>query len=154
MNYTNDDYMTYDTDLHMYILTSDAVAEKDGVDLYKYFENSDNPDVDIHNFLSRVSQKVYNYIYSYNLNNIDQKRYMLSLPKYRAFIQTALLAEVYSTCKNLTDPSIFYKTLSSTYQTLPVSDYVNMVLAGNGLLYNGYYTGLPEDYLDNLGITY
>lgn len=166
-NYFDDEYLTYDLDLHQYILTQYAIETDMGINMGDLFSESEDPDIEIKSFLRRASIELYAYIYKFNIMRKDVKEYVISLPQYREAIKLALEEFVYTIIKNGTDPNMFYKTNDVSYVvaekqrnwtkfTHPVTDSVQLILDSTGLSYSGKYSeaSYPHDFRSLKGIVY
>lgn len=165
-NYINTEYMTYDLQHHRYVLTPQALMDNRGINLYDYFTESDNPEIDVEIFLKRLSLELYSFIYKFNNRTRDLKEYILSLPEHRDGIQESLEEFVYAIIKNGTDPNLYFKKddlntpLHVAYRgivkTQYVPDSVRMILDAYQLTYAGNYLPgtYPHNYKEMKGIEY
>lgn len=157
-NYINTEYMQYDLQHHRYVLTPQALMDNRGINLYDYFSESDNPEIDVDIFLKRCSLELYSFIYKFNIKTKEVKEYILSLPVNRIGIQESLEEFVYAIIKNGTDPNLYFKkddlntplhvAFRGIVKTQYVPDSVRMILDSYELTYSGKY--LPGTYPHNL----
>lgn len=149
----NTRYMVYNLDKHRYILTQDAIAENYNFNLRDILDTDGtiSPDAMPNNYLDRVSMILYMYIYSW-AQDPDATEYVLSLPKYRDTIQSALLELTYGFIMNNTDPSIYFT--GDTLKTIEVNPAVQTILMNGGVLFRGQYFNLPYNYQDLKGVEY
>lgn len=93
----NDNYMTYNYDAHMYVLTEKAILDFLGENLHEITNFSP---VTLNAFLLRNSRTVFNYIYESSQAS-DYIEYILAMDvEQRERIQTMLLAQVEYTLFN------------------------------------------------------
>jgi hypothetical protein len=88
--------MTYDFDEHKYVLNLDYVRTKTGVDLVLRMNSPYIVDktTAANSFLRTVSEQIYAYVYSYNLDNDYQEYLMAKSPLAREALRSAMLAQI------------------------------------------------------------
>lgn len=88
----SDDYLFYDERTKHYILTEKALIEKIGVNLRERMGQSAlvNPEVAIKSFCRTVSDMIYQFIHSHNVNNARQDYLIACVPDLRHIIQQAM----------------------------------------------------------------
>lgn len=150
-NFTNDENMKYDINLHRYVITDEAVASRYGISILDTVDSTSSTDTDqlSARLLSRVAMIIYTYIYRHAAVH-DETEYVLSLPRYRQFIEDAELELCYAMLINNTDPSIFYGDVN--IDVLCPSSYA--ILASGGLLFRGRYVFLPDKWYNSRGVDY
>ena len=88
----SDEYMTFDEATNRYILTPKYVLDKIGVDLEGSLNerNAINPQIMAQRFLTEVSDDIYEYIHSHNVNTAKQDYLIANIPSLRPIIQKAM----------------------------------------------------------------
>lgn len=150
MNYTNDEKMTYDLDMHRYVLNEDYVNRYFNVNLTDILINKTdvNPDAVSKIFLRRVSNVFYNYVYS-SAPSPSKLEYVLSLPDYRDGILEAQLEIAYSFIINNRDNTILLEDLDKK----PLPSGVENICMNRGL-FNRHFIRLNPNYKDKRGVDY
>lgn len=148
MNYSNDDFMTYDINSHRYVPTAEGFNQVYGINLFDELSSNTNSSAFVHGFLYRASLILYNYIYEYAQNK-DEREYTLSLQKNRQCIKEALYELIYFWLINKYDPTIM--TNEKWENLVPYS--VKHILEVNGLLCTSVIN-IDEELLSRKGIDY
>ena len=88
--------MVYDFEEHKYILKLDYVTQKTGVDLVLKMNSPYIVDktTAANSFLRNISEEIYAYVFSYNLDNDYQEYLMAKSPLAREALRTAFLAQL------------------------------------------------------------
>lgn len=152
VNYTNDEYMTYDLSKHRYILSIDGYEKLTGEGFATDHGLTSEQATMI---IKRASNIVYEYIYLWAKNR-RRTEYEISLPKYREYIQEALVEMVSGLLANKTDVALFFNQRSSqNYRnTDTVTPQVKMILMNCGILTRAELPRLEEGYDKNRGVDY
>lgn len=93
MNYPySDEYMIFDEDSKRYVLTSKYVFEVLGVDLEGALAERQavNASVMANQFLTEVSDDIYNFIHLHSANNARQDYLIATIPSLRNIIKKAM----------------------------------------------------------------
>lgn len=99
----NQEDMLYDNELHMYIMTLDYVKKRTGVDLTLMVNSPYVVDktTAAQNIMKEISEQLYLYAYSYNINYKDYIEYLMAKsPKAREYIREAILKQLSYTIRN------------------------------------------------------
>lgn len=91
------DDMYYDYDEHMYVLNSEYVMNKTGVNLILLVNSPyiTDPNVAVKNLLTDISSQLYQFVYSYNPTYNSYQEYLMAKSKLaREFIRSALLKQI------------------------------------------------------------
>ncbi len=96
----SDETMTYDRDMHQYVLTIGYVKEKLGIDLPSRLNTapSDDPQMVAQYRLEEVSNEIYSYIYAHSNNNAVQEYFACKLESTRVVIRKAMLEQLAYEC--------------------------------------------------------
>lgn len=108
MIYTNnypisEEDMIYDKEAHMYIMTLDYVRKRTGVDLTLMVNSPYVVDktTAANNIMREISEQIYLYAYSYNINYKDYIEYLMAKsPVAREYIREAILKQLSYTIRN------------------------------------------------------
>lgn len=108
MIYTNnyplsEEDMIYDKELHMYVMTLDYVRKRTGIDLTLMVNSPYVVDktTAAQNIMRELSDQMYLYAYSYNINYKDYVEYLMAKsPMARENIREALLKQLSYTIRN------------------------------------------------------
>lgn len=92
----SDEVLKYNYDAHRYILTADGVKKRIGVDLNVVVKSAFIPDktTAVNQFLDDVSDEIYAYVYSYNIDNNYQEYLMAKSPQARENLEQAMLRQI------------------------------------------------------------
>ena len=96
----DDETMTYDMDLHQYVLTLGYVKAKLGIDLPARMNTaqSDDPQATAQYQLEQISNEIYSYIYAHNTFMLAQEYYANKLESSRVVIRKAMLEQLSYEC--------------------------------------------------------
>lgn len=88
----NDEYMIFDEITRRYVLTEKCITDSLGIDIVGRINgrNAINQQVMIKRLLKLVSNHIYNFIHTYNVNTAKQDYYIATVPSLRKIIQTAM----------------------------------------------------------------
>ena len=151
MNYPyNDELMTYDYDLHAYVLTPRACELELGLNLALVLDNTGdcNPSTMAHRVLKMISKHTYAWIYAHGTNKRFVEYMLAKYPPCREIIKECLLNEVYYAMKN----GDFWNYADNEHGIeKSVSETTKLTLAeplpnGFRLLYSGGYNAIVKDY--------
>jgi hypothetical protein len=93
MNYPySDNFMVFDEENKRYVLTNEYVMQRLGVDLAGTANERGlvNPQIAVKHLLEEVSDDIYNFIHSHNLNTAKQDYLIATVPSLRLIIQKAM----------------------------------------------------------------
>lgn len=149
-NFINDNKMTYDLDMHRYVLEEDYVNNYYNVNLTDILINKTdvNPDAVSKVFLRRVSNVFYNFIYS-TAPDVSKAEYYFSLPKFRDGILEAMLELAYAFLINNKDNTILLDELDKK----PMPSGVETICLNRGL-FNRHHIKIYHDYQKGRGVDY
>lgn len=88
----SDEFMTFDEETKRYVLTNEYVMQRLGIDLAGTANERGlvNPQIAVKHLLEEVSDDIYNFIHSHNLNTAKQDMLIAHIPSLRLIIQKAM----------------------------------------------------------------
>lgn len=88
----SDEYMIFDENTQQYVLTNEYVLNKMGIDLSASINerNGINPQIMVNRFLADISDDIYGFIHSFNVNAQIQNSLIAHCPSLRDIIQKAM----------------------------------------------------------------
>lgn len=139
----SDEYMIFDDESRRYILTPRYALEQLGIDLEGAIKERGavNPQVIVKQFLTDVSDDIYEFMHEHCINTAEQDRLVAVVPSLRSIIQKAMAQQLlysrfngllgYSVEKDKQAQRICPKSVSTLSQSVPE--------LGTTILYTGFY---------------